>query len=87
MRRLLLRTPGIGERGIEMSLIVTGLWKEPPKMEIVITCPTTGNDVPTGIAMDQASFDSAALRGNSFTCPACGKVHAWDKKDARVKTV
>jgi hypothetical protein len=52
---------------------------------VVIKCPSTGKEVPTGFAMDKASFASSSMSGNSFTCPACRKQHTWNKADATVK--
>jgi predicted RNA-binding Zn-ribbon protein involved in translation (DUF1610 family) len=52
---------------------------------VKIKCPTTGKAVSTGIAMDRASFESSQMSDNKFKCPACGQMHAWDKKDAWVE--
>jgi endogenous inhibitor of DNA gyrase (YacG/DUF329 family) len=53
---------------------------------VVIKCPQTGKTIPTGIAMDKVSFESATLTNNSFgPCPACGRRHTWDKRDAWVQ--
>ncbi len=49
---------------------------------VMITCPTTKKPLPTGIAMDKASFNSSTLTNNSVSCPHCGKMHVWSKKDA-----
>ena len=51
---------------------------------VVVRCPTTGEEVSTGISMDQATFDTMYNSGQSFECPACGKTHTWEKKTARV---
>ena len=49
----------------------------------MIKCPNTGKAVPTGINMDQASFDSSDMRDNALGgCPACGGTHVWNKEDA-----
>lgn len=47
----------------------------------MIVCPKTGKYVFTGIAMDRVSFEGVQMSGNSVTCPECGQVHVWDKKD------
>jgi hypothetical protein len=51
---------------------------------IIITCPTTGQEVRTGLEMDEEAFDAATLTDNPVTCPACGQVHSWDISDARL---
>jgi hypothetical protein len=52
-------------------------------MNVVIKCPTTGQIVPTGLAMDPDTFRNAILEGNGLgNCPACGGNHVWSKSDA-----
>ena len=48
---------------------------------LMIKCPKTGKEVPTGVAMDQMSFRTAKLSNNSVGCPHCGGSHVWGKKD------
>jgi hypothetical protein len=50
--------------------------------EVLIDCPSTGNPVPTGIAMSEELFASTTMRGNSVRCPHCQQMHTWDKEDA-----
>jgi hypothetical protein len=51
---------------------------------IIISCPTTGADVPTGHRTQD--FDLAAVvEPRSFRCPVCHQVHAWCGEDARVE--
>ena len=51
---------------------------------IIIVCPTTGADVPTGHRTQD--FDLAAVvEPRSFRCPVCNQVHAWRGADARVE--
>lgn len=50
--------------------------------QVMITCPVKKVAVPTGIAMSAQSWASTTMDGNSMRCPACGKTHVWDKKDA-----
>jgi len=55
---------------------------------VMIKCPVIGKAVPTGIAMDQKSFESSVMSNNTFgPCPACGGSHTWDKKDAFLDNV
>jgi hypothetical protein len=49
---------------------------------IIISCPSTGHPVPTGIGADKMSFESSSFTGNSVTCVACGQQHTWSKDDA-----
>jgi endogenous inhibitor of DNA gyrase (YacG/DUF329 family) len=53
--------------------------------QIVIKCPTTDKVVATGMGADKKSFEARDWYHNSFRCPACGKTHVWDKKDAWVQ--
>jgi len=52
--------------------------------KVMIKCPTTGKLVPTGVEMDQASFETAQLADNGIRCPACGESHVWNKEDAQL---
>ena len=47
---------------------------------LMIRCPKTGKAVPTGIAMDPASYVSAGLENNVTRCPHCGERHRWSKE-------
>jgi endogenous inhibitor of DNA gyrase (YacG/DUF329 family) len=49
---------------------------------VMIKCPETGKAVSTGFAMDKRTFENATMSNNSVHCPACGKDHTWEKKDA-----
>jgi hypothetical protein len=51
---------------------------------IIISCPTTGADVPTGHRTQDFEL-SAMTEPRSFRCPVCQKVHAWCGDDARVE--
>ncbi len=50
--------------------------------QVFIRCPNTGKPVLTGIRMDRELFESSYLRNNSFTCPACSRVHTWNQDEA-----
>ncbi len=53
--------------------------------QIVITCPKTGNPVPTGMDMDRESFESGTFVQLTLkNCPECGDDHTWDTKDAQL---
>jgi hypothetical protein len=51
---------------------------------VMIKCPNTNKFVPTGFALDKASFENPSyiLGNNTVRCPACGKDHTWSKADA-----
>ncbi|HXA38244.1 MAG TPA: hypothetical protein VNW53_04530 [Phenylobacterium sp.] len=51
---------------------------------IIIDCPTTGAEVPTGHRTQDFAL-SAIVEPRSFRCPVCHEVHAWRGEDARVE--
>jgi len=51
---------------------------------IMIRCPRTGQDVPTGIEMRSSDFQRAPVFFARVQCPACGREHEWFAKDAWV---
>jgi hypothetical protein len=53
---------------------------------IIISCPTTGADVPTGHRTQDFEL-SAIVEPRSFRCPVCHQVHAWRGGDARIEHV
>lgn len=50
-----------------------------PMLEIL--CPKTNNPIPTGINMDEHSFQSSSLTNNGTQCHYCGDTHIWNKTD------
>ena len=50
--------------------------------EILIRCPVTGKDVPTGVALPAEVFLEADIETYPVECPHCGLQHTWDKKSA-----
>lgn len=51
---------------------------------IIISCPSTGQDVPTGHRTQD--IDLAAMTDErSFRCPVCHQVHAWRGADAKAE--
>jgi hypothetical protein len=48
---------------------------------VMISCPNTGRDVPTGIETDPSSFESFDAAA-PIRCPVCGRDHAWSKTNA-----
>jgi hypothetical protein len=51
---------------------------------VMIRCPQTGGDVPTGFEMDTAEFQRAPVFFSRVRCPLCGAEHEWFAKDAWV---
>jgi hypothetical protein len=51
---------------------------------VVIDCPATDVPIQTGLTMDEQTFETAELDGNTVPCPACGSTHKWSKDDARL---
>jgi hypothetical protein len=50
---------------------------------IVIKCPNTGKMIYTGFSMDQETFTASPIEEmDPIECPACHKMHRWQKKDA-----
>ena len=49
--------------------------------QLMIRCPKTGRVIPTGIAIDPASFVTSGMENNSTRCPACGEAHLWSKEN------
>jgi hypothetical protein len=47
---------------------------------ITILCPKTGQQVSTGIQMDQASFKAMPIKQSVMRCWACGGEHSWSKR-------
>ena len=52
---------------------------------VMIRCPRTDRPIPTGIAMNEQSFQSSDLLDNAVACPECGGAHVWSKEDAYVE--
>ena len=49
---------------------------------IMINCPATGRDVSTGIEVCDVE-ELPIVKARMF-CPACGGVHDWTKREARL---
>lgn len=43
---------------------------------LMLTCPSTGQQVPTGIAVE-GGLETMRMENNSVGCPACGGEHVW----------
>lgn len=49
---------------------------------VVIRCPVTGEEIPTGILMDLHSLQWLPEEEVELNCPACGQQHAWSRSTA-----
>ncbi len=47
---------------------------------IMICCPATGREVPTGI--ETSRVDELPIVTATMSCPVCGRVHCWTRDDA-----
>jgi hypothetical protein len=51
---------------------------------VLIKCPATSKDVPTGFTMSQDDWDLVSIKADVFKCEECGELHTWTKQDARL---
>jgi hypothetical protein len=52
---------------------------------IVIKCPNTGREIPTGLEVDRHAFQGVPVFFSRTYCPICRTNHEWFAKDARVR--
>jgi hypothetical protein len=52
---------------------------------IVIKCPNTGREIPTGLEVDRHAFQGVPVFFSRTYCQICRTNHEWFAKDARVK--
>ncbi len=51
---------------------------------VMIKCPDTGRDIPTGIVADRASFSATPVFFARVLCPLCNTEHEWFAREAWV---
>lgn len=51
---------------------------------VMIKCPDTGHDIPTGIVADRRSFSTMPVFFGRVFCPLCRTEHEWFARDAWV---
>jgi hypothetical protein len=51
---------------------------------IMIRCPQTGHEIPTGIEMGESEFQHSPVFFSRVQCPLCNREHEWFAKDAWV---
>jgi hypothetical protein len=52
---------------------------------LMIKCPQTGQEIFTGIVIDQISLSKRPDVPMHTRCPACGREHMWWKHEAWLK--
>lgn len=52
---------------------------------VTFTCPTTGDDVSTGIETDSESFALVDAFDVRLRCPLCGQEHKWAELTPRLE--
>jgi hypothetical protein len=52
------------------------------RLLVVIRCPKTGEEVPTGIMVDIEQLHTLPKNRMPLLCPACGEEHQWSAEDA-----
>ena len=50
---------------------------------VMIMCPSTGQEITTGIETDEETFNCLPDVETRTLCPVCGAVHSWSKQQAR----
>jgi hypothetical protein len=53
---------------------------------VMVRCPATGHDIPTGIVTDRKSFAATPVFFARVRCPICRTEHEWFAKEAWVAT-
>ena len=51
---------------------------------VMIKCPDTGFDIPTGMVADRESFRAMPVFFARVLCPLCGTTHEWFAQEAWV---
>ena len=51
---------------------------------VMVRCPTTGHDIPTGIVTDRKSFAATPVFFARVRCPICRAEHEWFAREAWV---
>ena len=51
---------------------------------VMIKCPDTGRDIPTGMMADRSSFSATPVFFARVLCPLCNTEHEWFAREAWV---
>jgi hypothetical protein len=49
---------------------------------VIIRCPRTDDEVPTGLITDITKLDNLPSNPTELKCSACGERHQWSRRDA-----
>jgi hypothetical protein len=49
---------------------------------VMTRCPSTGQEIATGIACDWATFNNFSAEPKQLRCPSCGGEHPWTVEEA-----
>jgi hypothetical protein len=49
---------------------------------VMIKCPSTRQDVPTGIIIDELSLKNLQKQRGKLHCRVCGQIHHWSLDEA-----
>jgi hypothetical protein len=52
---------------------------------VMIKCPDTGRDIPTGMIADRRSFSATPVFFARVLCPLCNTQHEWFAREAWVR--
>jgi hypothetical protein len=74
------------EIGVEFSPAPQASADREAKRSVLIRCPNTGRNIPTGIRLTAADDLGKLSRARRFTqCPVCKVVHGWLPSDASLE--
>jgi hypothetical protein len=51
---------------------------------VMVKCPQTGDDIPTGLVMDRSRFHAMPVFFSRVYCRRCGVEHEWFAREAWV---
>ena len=49
---------------------------------VMVSCPTTGRELSTGVEMDAATFERLPDIHSQIKCPVCRLDHNWSTREA-----
>jgi hypothetical protein len=70
--------------GLAYRMDTTTQEQERPMGAVMVRCPETGRDIPTGLVTDRKSFDATPVFFARVHCPICRTEHEWFAKEAWV---
>ena len=58
--------------------------REKPMGSVMVRCPETGREIPTGIVTDRKRFEATPVFFARVYCPVCRVEHEWVAQEAWV---